>query len=83
MKKVITIEYCTGWGYLGRAVALTRSILSEQKDNISEVTLLPSSGGVFEVTFNGELIFSKKSLDRYPEKNEIEEIIKSKLDNLQ
>lgn len=79
MKNIITIEYCTGWGYLGRAVALTRSILNEQKEKISEVTLYPSSGGVFEINFNNELIFSKKELDRFPEKDEIEEIIRTKL----
>ncbi len=79
MKNIITIEYCTGWGYLGRAVALTRSILREQKENISEITLLPSSGGVLEVTLNDELIFSKKELDRYPEKDEIEKIIRDKI----
>lgn len=79
MKNIITIEYCTAWGYLGRAVALTRSILNEHKNNISEVTLFPSSGGVFEVSLNDELIFSKKDLDRYPEKGEVEEIIRNKL----
>ena len=31
----------------------------------------PSSGGVFEVTLNGSLIFSKKQLGRFPEKGEI------------
>ncbi len=79
MKNIITIEYCTAWGYLGRAVALTRSILNEHKNNISEVKLIPSSGGVLEVSLNGELIFSKKELDRYPEKGEVEEILRNKL----
>jgi len=41
--------------------------------------LIPSSGGVFEVSLNDELIFSKKNLDRYPEKGEVEEIIRNKL----
>ncbi|MBU5427661.1 Rdx family protein [Tissierella pigra] len=54
-------------------------MLSEQKQKISEVILYPSSGGVFEVTFNDELIFSKKELDRYPEENEIEEIVRTEL----
>ena len=79
MKNVITIEYCTSWGYLGRAVAHTRSILNEQSNKISEVSILPSSGGVYEISFNDEVIFSKKELDRYPEKDEIEEIIRTKL----
>lgn len=79
MKNILLLEYCTGWGYIGRAVALTRSILNEQKNNISELTLIPSSGGVFEVTLNDELLFSKKELDRFPEKDEVEDIVRDKL----
>lgn len=33
--------------------------------------MIPSSGGVFEVTVDGELVFSKKALDRFPEHAEI------------
>lgn len=79
MENVLRIEYCTAWGYLGRAVALTRSILNEHTNNFSEVTLIPSSGGVLEVSLNDELIFSKKALDRYPEKDEVEGLIREKL----
>lgn len=43
------------------------------------VSLIPSSGGVFEVTFNDELIFSKKELNRFPNENEVEEIIRGKI----
>lgn len=79
MKNVLRIEYCTAWGYLGRAVALTRSILNDHKDDFSEVIIIPSSGGVLEVTLNDELIFSKKELDRYPEKDEVENLVKEKI----
>lgn len=37
------------------------------------ITLIPSSGGVFEVTYNGDLIFSKKAEGRFPEPNEIDD----------
>jgi selT/selW/selH-like putative selenoprotein len=33
--------------------------------------LIPASGGVFEVTVKGELVFSKKRLDRFPDDEEI------------
>ena len=32
---------------------------------------MPSGGGVFEVTLNGELNFSKKQQGRFPEEDEI------------
>jgi len=79
MEKIISIEYCTSWGYLKRAVALTENILNEHKNAINMVKIIPSSGGVFEVKFGDELIFSKKALDRFPEENEVENIIKEKL----
>ncbi len=33
--------------------------------------LIPSDGGVFEVVADGQLIFSKKKLNRFPEEAEI------------
>jgi selenoprotein W-related protein len=36
------------------------------------ITLIPSSGGVFEVTYHGDLIYSKKAERRFPEHKEID-----------
>jgi len=79
MKKIITIEYCTAWGYLPRAVALIDNLLGEHKNEISELKIIPSSDGVFEITIGDELIFSKKELGRFPEENEVEEMVKNKI----
>lgn len=40
--------------------------------------MIPSGGGVFEVVADGELIFSKKKLDRFPEHPEIFEEIEAR-----
>jgi len=37
---------------------------------------VPSSGGVFEVTVDGNLIFSKKALRRHEELGEIVDLLK-------
>lgn len=79
MKNKLSIEYCTSWAYLGRAVALARTILTEHTNNVSELKLIPSEGGVLEVVLNDELVWSKKELDRYPEKGEVEAIVKEKI----
>jgi selenoprotein W-related protein len=39
--------------------------------------IIESSGGVFEISVDGKLIFSKKSLDRFPEDGEIAELIRA------
>ena len=37
--------------------------------------LIESKGGVFEVTLNGDLIFSKKNSGRFPELKEIFDLV--------
>lgn len=41
----------------------------------ASVTLLPSGGGVFEVTVDGALVFSKKALGRHAEPGEVVDLI--------
>lgn len=44
--------------------------------------LLPGRGGVFEVTVNGELVFSKRALKRHAEPGEVRAAILQKLDSV-
>jgi selenoprotein W-related protein len=46
----------------------------------TDVRLLPSSGGVFEVKVEGELIFSKKALRRHAEPGEVVKLIRARGD---
>nr|WP_223254367.1 Rdx family protein [Bacillus sp. HNG] len=38
---------------------------------MSSLELVPSSGGIFEVTVDGEKVFSKKEIGRFPLPEEI------------
>ncbi|NKC15583.1 MAG: SelT/SelW/SelH family protein [Gammaproteobacteria bacterium] len=38
----------------------------------ADVTLIKGGGGVFEVTVNGTLLFSKKQLGRFPTDDELQ-----------
>lgn len=42
----------------------------------AQVELVAAGGGVFEVTVDGELVFSKKALGRFPEPDEVEALIR-------
>ena len=74
----IYIEYCSVWNYLPRASGLEAE-LKGKFDGVG-VELISSGGGVFEVTLDGDLIFSKKSLDRFPDDGEIETLIRRNTD---
>ena len=69
----LSIEYCSVWNYLPKATSLEAEL--KQSFVGMDITLISSGGGVFEVTIDGDLIFSKKALDRFPEKDEIIRII--------
>ena len=43
----------------------------------AKVEIIEGSGGVFDVTVEGKLIFSKKKTDRFPEENEVYDLISS------
>ena len=50
---------------------MTEEILNEKKMDISRCVIVPSDGGRFEVTVDGELVFSKLQEGRFPERDEI------------
>ena len=43
------------------------------------MTIVPGRSGAFEVTWNGELIFSKYALDRFPDPLEVEAVVADRL----
>jgi len=42
-------------------------VLTTFKQQIQDLKLIPSSGGCFELTVNGELLFSKLQSKQFPE----------------
>jgi len=44
-------------------------------DSSSDVTLIEGSGGAFEITQNKKLVFSKKSLGRFPTDEELDALL--------
>ena len=51
---------------------MTDQLLKEFKQDIESCTLIPSGGGRFEVTVDGELVYSKLKEGRFPEYSEIQ-----------
>ena len=53
---------------------MTDQLLNDYQHVISDMKLIPGSGGVFEVVVDDNLIFSKKGLKRHAEEGEIVKI---------
>ncbi len=54
---------------------MASDLLERYGNDISELKLIPSGGGVYEIQKNDKLIFSKKKLGRFPELKEIIKLI--------
>lgn len=48
------------------------------KQEIRSLTLIPAGGGVFEVTVNGDLIYSKKATGEFPKPEDIVQAVRAK-----
>jgi|JI10StandDraft_1071094.scaffolds.fasta_scaffold00015_61 selT/selW/selH-like putative selenoprotein len=75
-QKYAVITYCSGCGYEPRATTLVAEIGREFGIR-SE--LYQTTGGLFEVDFGEDRIFSKLKLGRFPVDGEVVEILRSKL----
>jgi selenoprotein W-related protein len=62
-----------------RAAWVTQELLTTFESEISEVALLPGTGGVFEVRLDGEVLFSRKREGRFPELKELKQLIRDRV----
>jgi selenoprotein W-related protein len=62
-------------------VSLTAELLKTFELQLDSLELIPSKGGVFEVSLNDELIFSKKALGRHAHPGEVREVLEGKITN--
>ena len=64
----VDIHYCSQWSYKPKAASVADEI---SKAYDAEVTLVPGSGGVFDVIADGKLVYSKAKTGRFPEPGEV------------
>ena len=57
-------------------MSLTEELLKNLEHVIEEITLMPSEGGRFEVTVNGQLIYSKLQTHRHAEPGEVLKLVR-------
>jgi len=65
---------------LARAAGLADAVSSKFGNKV-DIELVPSSGGVFEVSLDGKLLYSKQKTGRFPDQKEIDGIM-SAMENI-
>ena len=58
---------------------MTSRLLTEMKQQIDGMTLVPAGGGCFELTVDGELIYSKLQTGKFPDEKWALDAVQSRL----
>lgn len=75
-KPIVAITYCTQCRWLLRAGWTAQELLVTFEDELGGVTLIPGTGGVFDVTVDGTVAWSRKVEGRFPELKELKQRIR-------
>lgn len=76
----ISITYCRVCGFLPRATWTAQELLHTFGEWTSSLRLVPGGSGQFEVSVDGEVIFSRKQEGRFPEMKELREAISRRVE---
>ena len=71
----VEIRYCTQCRFLLRAAWLAQELLSTFETELGEVALVPGSGGIFEVTLDGETVATNRETKRMPDAAEVKRLL--------
>ncbi|MES1153216.1 MAG: SelT/SelW/SelH family protein [Dongia sp.] len=72
----IEIQYSTQCRWLLRAAWMAQELLTTFETEIGGVTLIPGTGGVFEVRSGDTVLWSRKAEGRFPDIKELKQKVR-------
>lgn len=78
-RATIRITYCTRCRWLLRAAWLAQELLTTFESDLAGVTLVPGTGGVFEVYVGDTPIWSRQEAGRFPEVAELKRLVRDRV----
>ena len=58
---------------------MAQELLSTFEEEISEMALIPKTGGLFEIYVDGDILWSRKEQGRFPEITELKQLIRDRI----
>jgi selenoprotein W-related protein len=75
----IEIEYCTQCRWLLRAAWMAQELLTTFSNDCGEVALIPGTGGIFEIRFDGQMLWSRAAEGGFPEMKELKRLVRDRI----
>ena len=79
MENHITILYCTQCRWLLRSAWMAQELLTTFDEEITDLTLKPGKGGIFQIWVNDELVWSRQEAGRFPEIKELKQLVRDRV----
>ncbi|GLQ11473.1 hypothetical protein GCM10007913_34050 [Devosia yakushimensis] len=79
-KPILTITYCTQCNWLLRSAWMASEVLSTFSLEMGAVTLVPGTGGIFEIVLDGELIWERKRDGGFPDVKQLKQLVRDRID---
>lgn len=76
----VSITYCTQCQWLLRAGWMAQELLSTFGRDLSEVALIPGTGGVFEIRCDGAVIWERKRDGGFPDAARLKQLVRDMID---
>ncbi|MCX8998012.1 SelT/SelW/SelH family protein [Rhizobiaceae bacterium BDR2-2] len=76
----IAITYCTQCNWLLRAGWMAQELLQTFGQSLGEVALVPTTGGAFEITLDGQTIWERKRDGGFPGPKELKQRVRDVID---
>ena len=79
-KPVLTITYCTQCSWLLRSAWMAQEVLSTFSLELGAVRLVPGTGGIFEITIDGDLVWERKRDGGFPDVKRLKQLVRDRID---
>ena len=79
-KPTLAIHYCTQCNWLLRSAWMAQEVLSTFSLEMQAVTLIPGTGGIFEIRLDGELIWERKRDGGFPDVKQLKQMVRDRID---
>ncbi|MEZ5888485.1 MAG: SelT/SelW/SelH family protein [Paracoccaceae bacterium] len=73
------IRYCTQCNWLLRSGWMAQELLSTFGTDLGAVTLVPGTGGIFEIWLDGELLWERKRDGGFPDVKALKQRVRDRI----
>lgn len=79
-KPQMSITYCTQCNWLLRSAWMASEVLSTFSLELGAVTLVPGTGGIFEIRIDEDLVWERKRDGGFPDVKQLKQMVRDRID---